>query len=114
MKAPAGKKETGLKQLSEKNKSIIGGSADLAASTKQIISDQYFSYQNYLGRNIEYGIREHAMAAITNGITLHSHLIGYGSTFLVFSDYMRPSIRLAALMNINSVFIFTHDSIYLG
>ena len=103
-----------LKQLSEKNKSIIGGSADLAASTKQIISDQYFSYQNYLGRNIEYGIREHAMAAITNGITLHSHLIGYGSTFLVFSDYMRPSIRLAALMNINSVFIFTHDSIYLG
>ena len=54
------------------------------------------------------------MAAITNGITLHSNLIGYASTFLVFSDYMRPSIRLAALMNINSVFIFTHDSIYLG
>ena len=54
------------------------------------------------------------MAAITNGITLHSSLIGFGSTFLVFSDYMRPSIRLAALMELNSVFIFTHDSIYLG
>ena len=54
------------------------------------------------------------MGAITNGITLHSNLIGYASTFLVFSDYMRPSIRLASLMDINSVFIFTHDSIYLG
>ena len=54
------------------------------------------------------------MAAITNGITLHSSLVGFGSTFLVFSDYMRPSIRLAALMELNSVFIFTHDSIYLG
>ena len=103
-----------LKQFSELTNSIIGGSADLAASTKQIIDQDSFSSNNYQGRNIEFGIREHAMGAITNGITLHSNLIGYASTFLVFSDYMRPSIRLASLMNINSVFIFTHDSIYLG
>jgi transketolase len=93
---------------------IIGGSADLTASTKQIVGDSKFSHENYGGRNLEYGIREHAMGAIVNGITLHSHLVGYGSTFLVFSDYMRPSIRLAALMKSDSVFIFTHDSIYLG
>ena len=103
-----------LEQFSESTNSIIGGSADLAASTKQIIGEDYFSSDNYQGRNLEFGIREHAMGAITNGITLHSNLIGYASTFLVFSDYMRPSIRLASLMNVNSVFIFTHDSIYLG
>ena len=103
-----------LQNLSESTNSIIGGSADLAASTKQIIDESYFSSTNYKGRSLEFGIREHAMGAITNGITLHSNLIGYASTFLVFSDYMRPSIRLASLMDINSVFIFTHDSIYLG
>ena len=103
-----------LENLSESTNSIIGGSADLAASTKQIIDESYFSSTNYKGRSLEFGIREHAMGAITNGITLHSNLIGYASTFLVFSDYMRPSIRLASLMDINSVFIFTHDSIYLG
>ena len=103
-----------LDNLSESTNSIIGGSADLAASTKQIIDQSYFSSTNYKGRSLEFGIREHAMGAITNGITLHSNLIGYASTFLVFSDYMRPSIRLASLMDINSVFIFTHDSIYLG
>ena len=103
-----------LENLSESTNSIIGGSADLAASTKQIIDESYFSSTNYNGRSLEFGIREHAMGAITNGITLHSNLIGYASTFLVFSDYMRPSIRLASLMDINSVFIFTHDSIYLG
>ena len=103
-----------LDNLSESTNSIIGGSSDLAASTKQIIDQSYFSSTNYKGRSLEFGIREHAMGAITNGITLHSNLIGYASTFLVFSDYMRPSIRLASLMDINSVFIFTHDSIYLG
>jgi len=103
-----------LENLSESTNSIIGGSADLAASTKQIIDQSYFSSTNYKGRSLEFGIREHAMGAITNGITLHSNLIGYASTFLVFSDYMRPSIRLASLMDINSVFIFTHDSVYLG
>ena len=103
-----------LKDIGKFNKFILGGSADLAASTKQIISDAVYSSENQTGQVLEYGVREHAMAAITNGITLHSSLVGFGSTFLVFSDYMRPSIRLAALMELNSVFIFTHDSIYLG
>ena len=103
-----------LNEIGKHTNNILGGSADLTASTKQIIGDSTFSASDFSGRNFEYGIREHAMGAIVNGITLHSHLIGYGSTFLVFSDYMRPSIRLAALMDIDSVYIFTHDSIYLG
>jgi len=107
----------GGKILSEyglSNKFIIGGSADLAASTKQIISNNTFGSNNYGGNSIEFGIREHAMGGIVNGLALHSKLIPYGSTFLVFSDYMRPSMRLASLMKVNSLFIFTHDSIYLG
>ena len=103
-----------LNEIGKYTNNILGGSADLTASTKQIIGDSTFSASDFSGRNLEFGIREHAMGAIVNGITLHSHLIGYGSTFLVFSDYMRPSIRLAALMDIDSVYIFTHDSIYLG
>ena len=93
---------------------IIGGSADLASSTKQVIGEDSFSKESPHGRTLEYGVREHAMAAITNGITLHSNVKAFASTFLVFSDYMRPSIRLAALMGLDSVFIFTHDSIFLG
>ena len=103
-----------LFNIGKATNNIVGGSADLTASTKQIVGDSKFSNENYGGRNLEFGIREHAMGAIVNGITLHSHLVGYGSTFLVFSDYMRPSIRLASLMKTDSVFIFTHDSIYLG
>ena len=103
-----------LNEIATNNEFIIGGSADLASSTKQVIDGGNFSKENPLGRVIEYGVREHAMAAITNGITLHSNIKAFGSTFLIFSDYMRPSIRLAALMGINSVFIFTHDSIFLG
>jgi len=103
-----------LKKIGESNKFILGGSADLAASTKQIISDSTYSTINRSGQNIEFGIREHGMAAIVNGISLHSKIFSYGSTFLVFSDYMRPSIRLGSLMKLNSTFIFTHDSIYLG
>ena len=103
-----------LNLIGSENTFILGGSADLAASTKQIISDEVYSSNNRKGQNIEFGIREHAMAAVVNGINLHSKLFAYGSTFLVFSDYMRPSIRLASLMNINSSYIFTHDSIYLG
>ena len=103
-----------LNLIGTKNRFILGGSADLAASTKQIISDEVYSSNNRNGQNIEFGIREHAMAAVVNGISLHSKLFAFGSTFLVFSDYMRPSIRLASLMNINSSYIFTHDSLYLG
>ena len=103
-----------LSHIGKSSNNIIGGSADLTASTKQIVGNSTFSASDYSGRNIEYGIREHAMGAIVNGITLHSYLIGYGATFLVFSDYMRPSIRLASLMETDSVYVFTHDSIYLG
>ena len=103
-----------LEEMGTVNKFILGGSADLAASTKQIISPEYYSSENTIGQSLEFGIREHAMAAITNGINLHSNLFAYCSTFLVFSDYMRPSIRLSSLMKLNSSYIFTHDSIYLG
>ena len=103
-----------LNLIGSLNKFLIGGSADLAASTKQIVGDENYTSENRSGQNIEFGIREHSMAAIVNGLNLHSELFAYGSTFLVFSDYMRPSIRLASLMEINSSFIFTHDSIYLG
>jgi len=103
-----------MKLIGLENNFVLGGSADLAASTKQIISEESYSSKNRSGQNIEFGIREHSMAAVVNGINLHSNLFAFGSTFLVFSDYMRPSIRLASLMNLNSAFIFTHDSIYLG
>ncbi len=103
-----------LNLIGLKNKFVLGGSADLAASTKQIISEESYKSENRSGQNIEFGIREHSMAAVVNGISLHSNLFSFGSTFLVFSDYMRPSIRLASLMNLNSAYIFTHDSIYLG
>jgi transketolase len=103
-----------MKLIGLENKFVLGGSADLAASTKQIISEESYTSENRRGQNIEFGIREHSMAAVVNGISLHSNLFSFGSTFLVFSDYMRPSIRLASLMNLNSAYIFTHDSIYLG
>ena len=103
-----------LNLIGAKNKFVLGGSADLAASTKQVVSDKTYSSENRTGQNIDFGIREHSMAAIVNGINLHSKMFAYGSTFLVFSDYMRPSIRLASLMNLNSSYVFTHDSVYLG
>ncbi len=93
---------------------LVGGSADLAPSTLTHI-DAAGDVEGgaYDGRNLHFGIREHAMGAIVNGLTLH-HLRGYGSTFLTFSDYMRGPIRLAALMRVPSIFVFTHDSIGLG
>ena len=95
--------------------SLAGGSADLASSCKTLIKDGgEISPQNFTGRNIHFGIREHAMGAIVNGMALYGSWIPYSSTFLVFSDYMRPSIRLAALSKIQSLFIFTHDSIHVG
>lgn len=94
---------------------MIGGSADLAPSTKTILKGLGdFGYQNYGANNLHFGVREHAMGAIANGIALHSNLIPYTGTFLVFSDYMRPALRLAALMQTNVKFVFTHDSIVLG
>jgi transketolase len=93
---------------------LIGGSADLAPSTLTLI-DGGGSVEagEYGGRNLHFGIREHAMGAIVNGLVL-SDLRAYGSTFLIFSDYMKASLRLASLMRIPSVFVFTHDSIGLG
>jgi transketolase len=93
---------------------LVGGSADLAPSTLTHIDDAGdVEAGAYEGRNMHFGIREHAMGAIVNGLTLH-YLRGYGSTFLIFSDYMRGSMRLAALMGVPSIFVFTHDSIGLG
>lgn len=94
---------------------LIGGSADLASSTNTIIKGAAsFSASHYEGRNFHYGIREHGMGSLMNGMSLHGGIIPYGATFLIFSDYMRPTIRLAALMNQRVIYVFTHDSIGLG
>ena len=95
---------------------FIGGSADLTESvlTKTPSTKQAINKDDFSGRYIHYGIREHAMGALMNGITLHGGLATYGGTFLVFSDYMKPAIRLAALMKLRVIYIFTHDSIGLG
>jgi transketolase len=94
---------------------LIGGSADLAPSTKTLINGESdFQAAQYDGRNMRFGVREHAMGSILNGMSLHGGLIPYGATFLVFSDYMRPAIRLAALTGLNIIYVFTHDSIGLG
>ena len=94
---------------------LVGGAADLAASTKTVIpGGGSFSRRERRGRNIHFGIREHGMGAVVNGINLHGGLRGFGSTFLVFSDYMRPAVRLSALMDIPSLWLFTHDSVFLG
>jgi transketolase len=94
---------------------LIGGSADLAPSTDTNLEEyKSFSATNYSGRNFHFGIREHAMGAILNGMALTKCIIPYGATFLIFSDYMRPPIRLAAIMQIRPIFIYTHDSIGLG
>lgn len=94
---------------------LIGGSADLAPSTDTNL-DAYksFSSTHYEGRNFHFGIREHAMGAVINGMALSKYLIPYGATFLIFSDYMRPPLRLAAIMNIRPIMVYTHDSIGLG
>ncbi|TAH02133.1 MAG: transketolase [Sphingobacteriales bacterium] len=94
---------------------MIGGSADLAPSTNTLIDGATsFTADNYGGRNFHFGIREHAMGAIANGMALSHNIIPYCATFLIFSEYMRPPIRLAAIMKIRSIFIYTHDSIGLG
>jgi transketolase len=94
---------------------LIGGSADLAGSNRTTLKGLGdFGFGDNLGRNIHFGVREHGMAAMVNGIALHGGLIPFGGTFFNFSDYLRPSLRLAALMGAHSTFIFTHDSIGLG
>lgn len=94
---------------------LIGGSADLGASNlTKTASSKPICAKNYHGNYINFGIREHAMGAICNGIAAHGGFVPYASTFFVFSDYMRPALRMAAMMNLKELFIFTHDSIGVG
>ncbi len=94
---------------------LIGGSADLAPSNKTFVKGgEVFQVGQYDGRNFHFGVREHGMGSILNGMALHGGVIPYGGTFLIFSDYMRPPIRLAAMMGLKVIYIFTHDSIGLG
>jgi transketolase len=105
---------------------VVGGSADLAPSTNTLIKDSTSverpkgkeasqpNLEIFAGRNLHFGIREHAMAAMLNGMTLYGSFRAYGATFLIFSDYMRPAVRLAALMHVPSIFVYTHDSVFLG
>ena len=104
-----------LEQIVPNIPQIIGGSADLAASNLTFVSGmKTIEKGDYNGNNLMYGIREHAMGAIMNGLALHGGVIPYGGTFFVFSDYMRPSMRLAALMGIRVIYVLTHDSIGVG
>jgi transketolase len=104
-----------LNALAPRIPALIGGSADLAPSNNTVIKGSSdFQKNNYSGRNIRFGVREHAMGAMLNGMALHRGLKPYGGTFLVFADYMRPAIRLAALMKQPVIYIFTHDSIAVG
>ncbi|MDE6414097.1 MAG: transketolase [Anaeroplasmataceae bacterium] len=103
-----------LDWLSSKLPNLMGGSADLTPSTMVKGAGGIFSKVNPSGRNIKFGVREHAMAAITNGITLHGGLRGFCAGFFVFSDYMKPAIRLAAIMHLPSLFFFSHDSVCVG
>lgn len=104
-----------LNQLAERIPTLIGGSADLAPSNNTHIKDGGdFSKENPGGRNFHFGVREHAMGSALNGMSLHGGIRVYGGTFLIFSDYMRPAIRLASLMHQPVIYVFTHDSIGLG
>ncbi|MFN7959734.1 MAG: transketolase [Thermoanaerobaculia bacterium] len=104
-----------LNALAARLPELLGGSADLAGSNNTMISGEpAFSRASPEGRNFHFGVREHAMGSLMNGMALSGLLRPYGGTFLVFSDYMRPPIRLAALMELPVVFVFTHDSIFLG
>ena len=94
---------------------LIGGSADLSGSNNtKTINSKVISSKNFNGNYIHYGVREHGMASTMNGIALYAGLIPYGGTFLIFSDYCKPSIRLSALMGLKVIYVFSHDSIGLG
>jgi len=104
-----------LNALAKTIRNLVGGSADLAPSNQTLIKGEGdFQTGHFGGRNLRFGVREHGMGGILNGMALHGGLIPYGGTFLVFSDYMRPAIRLAALMHLKVIYVFTHDSIGLG
>ncbi|MDP6822999.1 MAG: transketolase [Dehalococcoidia bacterium] len=104
-----------LAAITERVGNLIGGSADLAPSNNTRVQGRgSFQAETYPGRNMHFGVREHAMGAVANGMAAHGGLIPYTGTFLVFSDYMRPALRLAAMSGLHSVFIYTHDSVGLG
>ena len=104
-----------LKEISEKLLQVVGGSADLSIATGTYIENAgRYQKENRRGRNINFGVREHAMAAICNGIALYEDFMPYCSTFLGFSNYMLPAIRMAAMMKLNVLYIFTHDSVLIG
>lgn len=104
-----------LNAIAEYLPNLIGGSADLSPSTDtELTKYKSFSADNYEGRNFHFGIREHAMGSVLNGMALTKAVIPYGATFLIFSEYMRPPIRLAAIMKIRPIIVYTHDSIGLG
>jgi transketolase len=106
---------TVLNAVAAKIPYLVGGSADLAPSNKTFITHSHeFQAGAYDGRNIRFGVREHAMGAIMSGMALHGGIRAYGGTFLVFADYMRPAIRLAALMQLPVIYVFTHDSVAVG
>ncbi len=106
---------TVLRTLAPMVHALIGGSADLSPSTKTTIEGAGdFGWRQFIGHNLHFGVREHAMGAIANGMSLHGGVIPYTATFLAFSDYMRPPMRLAALMGIRVIYVFTHDSIGVG
>ncbi len=104
-----------LNAIAQKLPTLIGGSADLAPSTKTLIKDGGdFESCDYAGRNLRFGVREHAMGCAVNGMAMHGGVIPYAATFFVFYDYMRPAVRMAALMEHRAIFVYTHDSIGLG
>ena len=104
-----------INAIAKKIPELIGGSADLASSTNTIIKGEpSFSAESYGGRNFHFGIREHGMGSIMNGMSLTGGIIPYGATFLIFSDYMRPPVRLACIMDRHVIYVYTHDSIGLG
>ena len=104
-----------LKVLMNEVPFLLGGSADLAPSTKTLIKELgSVKRGDFKGRNYHFGVREHAMGSICNGISYYGGLIPFNSTFFVFSDYMRPPMRLAALSHLQNIFVFTHDSIFVG
>lgn len=104
-----------LQKLSMQLPQLVGGSADLGPSNKTVMKTcGYYSKDERTGRNIHFGVREHAMGKALNGIALHGGFIPFGGTFLVFADFMRPAVRMAALMGLRSIFVFTHDSIAVG
>ena len=104
-----------INEIAEKLPELMGGSADLAPSNKTWInSSKAFQSDNHGGRNLHFGVREHGMGAVVNGMAYHKGLIPYGATFLVFSDYMRGALRVSAISHLPSIWVFTHDSIGLG